>query len=203
MDLARIFTSAGVPFVEVGDWRSRVRPGTFTPEGVLVHHTATTGFDGTLKVARDGREDLNGPLYNVLVAKGRCYLLSAGRANHAGTGAAEALANLRVGRVPKGTARQMGYADDPGTVGNGLLVGFGVLSPGKPSVDLAQEDWVVVAKASAAILRYLKRPTVARVIGHAEWTRRKVDPEFGRGPGAHLNMERMRQAVRPYLIPKR
>lgn len=202
MDLAKIFTSAGVPYVEVGDWRSRVRPGSFAPEGVLIHHTASTGFDGTLKIVRDGRPDLNGPLCNVFVAKGKCYLISAGRANHAGTGAAEALANLRAGRPPKGTAHQLGYRDDDDTVGNGLLVGFEVLSPGKSSVELAQEDWVVTAKATAAILRYLKRPTVARAIGHAEWTKRKVDPQFGRGPDAHINMDRLRQAVRPYLTPK-
>ena len=82
MEFAHILRRAGIPVVEVGDWRSRVRPGTFRPEGVLIHHTASTGFDSTLRVVRDGRPDLNGPLCNIYVARGTCYVISAGRANH-------------------------------------------------------------------------------------------------------------------------
>ena len=55
MDFAAIFRRERVPFVEVGPWRTHVRPGTFQPEGVLVHHTGSTGYAGTLNVVRHGR----------------------------------------------------------------------------------------------------------------------------------------------------
>ncbi len=198
MDFAHILAAAKVPFVEHGDWRTRVRPGTFRPEGVMIHHTASTGFDATLKVVTHGRPDLNGPLCNIYVARGKCYLISAGRANHAGAGSSEALAYLRKNSPPTGSAAKLDRPDDF-TGANGIFVGFEVLSPGKPSVQLADEDWNVVCKATAAILRNLRIPHPARMIGHAEWTRRKVDPQFGRGTDAHMNMDRLRQRLRADL----
>jgi hypothetical protein len=201
MDLAKIFTSAGLKYVEHGNWRARVRPGTFTPEGAMVHHTASSDLAATLKVVTYGRPDLIGPLCNVLVDHtGLLHLISAGRANHAGMGSSKVLAHMKQGQPPKGTARQLGYKDD--IVGNGLFVGFEVLSTGKATDPLPQAAWVATAKATAAICRYLKHPTPARVIGHAEWTSRKPDPQFGRGPDAHINMDRLRQAIRPYVVPR-
>jgi hypothetical protein len=198
VDLAKIFTSAGIKYVEHGNWRARVRPGEFTPVGSMVHHTGSTNLAATLKTVTYGRPDLIGPLCNVLVDdKGLLHLISAGRANHAGSGSSKVFNDVKAGRVPKGTAYHLGLKDD--MVGNQWFVGFEVLSPGKPGVMLSQEAWVATARATAAISRYLKHPTVARTIGHAEWTRRKPDPQFGRGPDAHINMDRLRQAIRGYL----
>lgn len=199
MDFAAIFKAENVPFVEVGLWRTHVRPGTFQPEGVLVHHTASSGYQGTLDIVRNGRPDLAGPLCNIFIARGKAHLISAGKANHAGVGAAEALNRLRHNDTPNGTARSEGYQDAVG--GNALLVGFEVLSPGDGTV-LPLVDWNVTCHAAAAILKHLGQPHSARVIGHAEWTRRKVDPVFGRGldgkKGAHPEMQAIRAHVADY-----
>lgn len=197
MDFAKIFTTYGVPYVEHGDWRSRVRPGTFDPEGILIHHTASTDYDATLKVVTHGRPDLNGPLCNIYVAKGKCILISAGRANHAGAGASKTLYHLRRNEAPKGSAHDLGYPDDLNG-GNGLLVGFEILSPGNGTL-LPAMDWDVAVRGATAILKYLGERHAARIIGHAEWTSRKVDPQLGHGKTAHDNMNAFRAAAAPYL----
>lgn len=200
MDLKAIFTAEKVPFVEWGDWRSRVRPGTFTPEGVLIHHTASSDLGSTLKVVTHGRPDLNGPLCNVFVGNGKCYLISAGRANHAGVGSSKTLARMRKNLTPNGTARTLGYEDDF-TGGNGLFVGFEVLSRGNGTV-LDVATWNVLCHATAAVLKHIDQPHHARAIGHAEWTQRKIDPVFGRGmngrKGAYADMQAIRDHVAAY-----
>lgn len=190
MDFAKTFKLHGVPYVEIGDWRSHVRPGTFAPEGVLMHHTASTGYDATLKVVRYGRPDLNGPLCNIFIARGKAHIISAGKANHAGLGAAQALKTLRAGKPPAGSAKDLGYADKVG--GNEVLVGFEILSPGN-GTRLPDKDWDVALRAATAILKDLGHRDADRIIGHAEWTSRKIDPILGHGRTAHLNMNAMRK----------
>lgn len=203
MDFAAIFKSAGVPYVEVGPWRSHVRPGTFKPEGVMIHHTGSTGFASTLKVVRYGREDLAGPLCNIYVANGKCYIISAGKANHAGEGSSVVLKEMRQGILPSTTAAKRGLANDYEGA-NALFVGFEILAKGD-NTPIPERDWEVAAKASAACLRYLayrkEIPSAhrARVIGHAEWTARKIDPKLGRGRDAWTNMARFRQKLETWL----
>lgn len=193
-DFAAIFRKHDVPFVEVGNWRARVRPGTFVPEGVLVHHTASTGYAPTLKVVTDGRPDLMGPLCNIYIAKGKAHIISGGRANHAGAGSSKTLGRLRANKAPLGTAKKLGYPDDF-QGGNGLLVGFEVLSPGDGTA-LADADFKVLCHAAAAILEEIGRPHRNRVIGHAEWTSRKIDPRWnGKGRDAHYSMNLIRERV--------
>lgn len=196
MDFAKVFHDAQLPYVEIGNWRARVRPGTFAPEGALIHHTASTDFDGTLKIVRDGRGEPNpllGPLCNIYVARGKLHIVSAGRANHAGSGSSHALANLRAGKTPPGTAKQMGWKDDFNG-GNGLFVGFEVLSPGT-GPKLSTADWEITAHGALAVIKAIHHDTRAAVIGHAEWTSRKIDPQFGYGRDAHLNMEALRSRI--------
>jgi len=38
--LGDVLRAEGVQVVEEGDWRNRMRPGSFDPFGVLWHHTA-------------------------------------------------------------------------------------------------------------------------------------------------------------------
>lgn len=197
MDFAHIFKAAGVPYVEVGPWRSHVRPGTFRPEGVMIHHTGSTGFASTLKVVRYGREDLAGPLCNIYVAKGRCYIVSAGRANHAGAGSSVVLKEMRKNIPPTATARNRGLTDDFKGA-NGLFVGFEILGKGD-NTPIPEADWAVAAKAAAACLRNLHHPHKSHAIGHGEWTARKPDPRLGRGADAWTNMARFRQKLETWL----
>lgn len=80
--------AAGITVVEVPGWRTR-GSSTFTPRGLVDHHTAgpRNGNAPSLGICTNGRSDLPGPLCHVLVGRDNtCYVVAAGRANHAGTG---------------------------------------------------------------------------------------------------------------------
>jgi hypothetical protein len=62
---------------------------SFEPSGVLIHHTGgARGSDApSLSTVKYGRRDLAPPLCAVLIGRsGRCHVIAAGRANHAGEG---------------------------------------------------------------------------------------------------------------------
>lgn len=90
-DLADLLRHAGLEVVEIKGWKSRGRPGSFDPKGVLAHHTG--GKSDSLAYAEwmalVGRPDEDPPLRPPLAQlgldrKGVWYVLAAGRANHAG-----------------------------------------------------------------------------------------------------------------------
>lgn len=78
----------GLNVVEVAGWQSR-GSDSFNPKGSVDHHTAgpASGNAPSLGICINGRAGLAGPLCNVLVARDNtCYVIAAGRANHAGLG---------------------------------------------------------------------------------------------------------------------
>ena len=91
-DLATILRRAGLEVVEVPGWKTRgsnYRGGQKAVNGVIAHHTATSdrwkGDYPSLRLVRDGRSDVPGPLANLgLGRSGLWYVIAAGRANHAG-----------------------------------------------------------------------------------------------------------------------
>ena len=86
--IAQRLRNFGLTVVEVNGWRTR-GSDTFNPKGSVDHHTAgpRTGNAPSLGVCINGRADLPGPLCNVLVGRDNtCYVVAAGRANHAGSG---------------------------------------------------------------------------------------------------------------------
>lgn len=172
-DLLRLFRAEGISVDEIGDWRSRVRPGLFTPAGVVVHHTGDKGRgDSGLGVLVHGRPDLNGPLCNGSPREnGRLALISAGRANHAGPGSGAVLARIRQDLPPLGLAHTLGLRDD--TVGNGWLYGLEVDNDGLGQ-PYPSEQLDTTIRACAALCRH-HGWTANRVILHSEWTKRKSD----------------------------
>lgn len=80
----------GLTVVQVGDWRTHNRnhKGPWGPvNGVMIHHTVTSGTAATVRICRDGYPELPGPLCHGVIAKdGRIHLVGYGRANHAGLG---------------------------------------------------------------------------------------------------------------------
>lgn len=78
----------GLTVVEVSGWQTR-GSSNFSPRGSVDHHTAggASGNAPSLGICINGRSDLPGPLCNVMVGRDNaCYVVAAGRANHAGTG---------------------------------------------------------------------------------------------------------------------
>lgn len=166
--LARDLKKHGVKVRKVKGWRTR-GSGTFDPRGVLFHHTASNQASGdapALGICTFGRSDLPGPLCQFLVGRdGTVYFVAAGRANHAGFGGP-------IKGIPKDS-------------GNSYLYGVECENNG------IGEPWREEQKRAIAILFALLLKRMNRgarmVIGHREWTSRKIDPN-----GIDLNAFRKR-----------
>ncbi|MFC9429240.1 peptidoglycan-binding protein [Streptomyces sp. NPDC056987] len=172
----------GVKVVEVGDWRTHNRnhKGLWGPvNGVMVHHTVTSGTDRSVAICRDGYAGLSGPLCHGVIDKtGVVHLVGYGRTNHAGGGDPKVLARVIAedygDRPPTPTRGNSGGQD-----GNARFYGFECvnLGDGKDPWPAAQLD--AIEKASAAICR-VHGWSAHSVIGHLEWSRDKIDPKgFG------------------------
>ena len=164
----------GLKVVETPGWKTRGRPYTFVgTEGVIFHHTVsplsmTTAT--TLRVCREGRIDLPGPLCHVMIGRnGVAYVVAAGYANHAGKG---------------GPFRSV-----PRDSGNRYIVGVEVENNGTTE---PFSDAVLGAcdRVFAAVLKHQGKG-VDWCIGHKEWTTRKSDP--------HTNMDNYRKRLRRYV----
>jgi len=169
--LAELLRAEGVAVNEVDGWQDRRRAGTFTPEGVLWHHTASRN---ALTVIVNGRADLAGPLANIYLDRsGVARIVSGGKCNHAGKGSSSVLARIRRDEAPVEPAAKLGLVDD--TNGNPWFYGVEMENMGDgvdpwPTVQLD-----AAARIGAALCRY-HGWSANRNAGHLEWTRRKVDP---------------------------
>jgi peptidoglycan hydrolase-like protein with peptidoglycan-binding domain len=87
--LPHVLMDAGLKVATVDGWENRGRGDMGRIAGVLCHHTAgpRTGNMPSLKIIRDGRDNLPGPLSQLGLGRdGTYYVIAAGRCNHAGAG---------------------------------------------------------------------------------------------------------------------
>jgi LysM repeat protein len=174
--MAEALRENGLRVREVQGWRTRGRPHSFLPRGVVFHHTASNRHSGprpALGTVVKGRPlpdgtFLFGPLCNVLVGRdGVAYLVAAGRANHAGLGGP--------------------WQNIPVDSGNMYMAGVEVENDG------IGEPWrkellQVCEVVFATILIGLRR-SPAFLVGHKEWApHRKSDP-------ARIPMDQYRRQV--------
>jgi hypothetical protein len=161
--------------------------GSFVPHGVIVHHTA--GPRGRTRINRtvltQGRPDLRGPLVQVGVSRdGFVDFITNGRANHAGAGVSAVLENVKKNGAPI----HPGDVDD--AYGNSSFLGIEIDNAGvdepypEAQIEAAVEVVVMWCKAFGW--------SANRVIGHREWTRRKIDPSLDIG----LFRERVRRRLK-------
>lgn len=164
----------GLKIEKVAGWQTRGHPGTFAPRGVIFHHTASSRKGGNapaLGIVTVGRSDLPGPLSQFVVGRdGTVFFVAAGRAYHAGEG-----------------GPLKGIPEDDG---NSYLIGVECENDG------IGEPWPKEQKRAIGTLFAVlcKRMDVGArmVIGHKEWTSRKIDP-------AGIDMDRFRSRVKGYL----
>lgn len=178
----------GLTVVEVGEWRTHNRDhqGDWGPvNGVMIHHTVTSGSEHTVRTCRDGYPQLPGPLcHGVITKDGRVHLVGHGRANHAGHGDSDVMNAVVAEKRTPSPSRQ-------DTDGNARFYGFECENLGDGDDPWPDAQLDAIERASAAICRFHDW-NERSVIGHLEWTDQKVDP---RG----FTMDSMRDRIRKRL----
>lgn len=167
---------------EFRSWRTHERDDEtgkiFGPVvGVMTHHTVTSSLNATLDLCYDGRTGLPGPLCHGVIDKaGTVWLMSAGRANHAGGGDPRVLAAVNsedYGDYPPATVMHDG---EPGAAdGNDAFYGFECLNLGDGKDPWPAAQYAGMVRAHAAICRAYGW-SAKSVIGHKEWSDWKPDP---------------------------
>jgi hypothetical protein len=170
----------GVTVVEVGNWETHNRnsKGAWGPvNGVVIHHTVSSGVSNTVALCRDGDSNLPGPLcHGVIDKQGVVHLVGYGRANHAGGGDPKVLSAVSAesyGDRPPAPHEHQGSA---GAVdGNVHFYGFECINLGDGKDPWPAAQLEAIERVSAAICRHHgwdKRS----IIGHLEWSDWKSDP---------------------------
>jgi len=174
----------GVKVVEVDGWRDHERDDetgkAFGPvHGVMIHHTVTKGTQNTIDICWDGYDELPGPLCHGVIAKdGTVYLISGGRANHAGAGdpdVHDAVIAENYGDKPP--ASDVHDGESGGVDGNDCMYGFECENMGDGKDPWPQVQLDAIERTAAAICRFYGW-TAKSVIGHKEWSDWKSDPTF-------------------------
>jgi hypothetical protein len=163
----------GVKVAEHTGWRTHNRnsKGPWGPvRGVVIHHTAGTN---SLELCYDGRSDLPGPLCHTHLAKtGVATMVGNGRANHAGTFAANAVTAM----TNESATHPRPDAAEP-VDGNAIAYGLEVENKGDGTDPYPAVQYEAAVRWAAALCR-AHGWSAESVIGHREGTRRKTDPSF-------------------------
>ena len=173
--LLTALTAEGCNVVEYRSWRTHNRNhmGSWGPvNGVMIHHTVSSGEDSSVALCYNGHANLPGPLCHTVGGKsGKLYMVSAGRANHAGSGDADVLrAVINETTLPAD--------NEANTDGNARFYGLEIVNLGNGKDQYPAVQYDAAVRWAAAICR-AHGWGAASVIGHKEWQPGKIDP---RGP---------------------
>jgi hypothetical protein len=183
------------------NWRTHERDDetgkAFGPvNGVVIHHTAGRN---SLNLVYNGTSDLPGPLcHSHLDKNGKVTMISAGRANHAGTFAQNAFdAMLNEAKThPRPNASEPVDAND-------RTYGIEIENLGDAKDFYPQTQYDAAVRWATAICRF-HGWSADSVIGHKEGTRRKIDPRgpIGKADGPMWDMDTFRKDVAARLNTK-
>ena len=186
--LADAFRAQGLTVVEEPGWQTRGQPwAAGEPSAGMQHHTAPPVPFPPTALYSDGRIKCH---FNVK-PDGTVHVIAAGRPNYSsGSGSKIVLDEARRSIAPSGTAAARGLWDsgnmNPHYIGNET----DHLGDGSP-IPAVQLDAVV--RCWRAICGRLGWPP-ARIVGHAESTRRKIDPRWN-GLDPHVAMVALRMMI--------
>jgi hypothetical protein len=206
--LVAALRAEGLIVHEVRDWRTHNRnhKGAWGPvNGIMLHHTVTSGTANTVDLCYDGHADLPGPLCHGVVDKnGEVWLVGNGRTNHAGGGDPDVLAavvNESYRDRPPTTNEHQGSA---GAVdGNVHFYGFECINLGDGKDPWPAAQIQAMVKAPAAVIRAHRAKgdqwglVGKSLIGHLEWSDWKSDPK-----GAGVAMPALRTHIAACLTKK-
>ncbi|MDN3263995.1 peptidoglycan-binding protein [Streptomyces sp. CSDS2] len=189
--LLAVLRAEGLTVHEVRNWRNHNRntKGPWGPvNGVMIHHTVTSGTQNSVNICYDGYAGLPGPLcHGVIDKEGHVHLVGNGRANHAGLGDGDVLRAV----VDETALPPDNEAD---TDGNRHFYGFECVNLGDGKDPWPEVQKEAIEKVSAAICRH-HGWSERSVIGHKEWQPGKQDP---RG----FTMDGMRRRIADRLAGK-
>jgi len=168
---------------EHSGWRTR-RHGALDAKVIVVHDSVTGSMsdERAADFCAQGRSDLKGPLYECLIGQdGQAHLIAHGVTWNAGRGNAARLTMARQGKMP--TDRELGRpsSDDTGAA-NSIAHGIAYTTAGAGPYSGAQ-----AAAGQRVIAAYCRaegwspRGGAGSVIGHGEYSSRKVDPKLDMG----------------------
>ncbi|WP_329474238.1 N-acetylmuramoyl-L-alanine amidase (plasmid) [Streptomyces sp. NBC_01723] len=162
----------GCKAVEYRSWRSHNRNhvGSWGPvNGVMIHHTVSSGEDNSVALCYNGHANLPGPLCHTVGGKsGKLYMVSAGRANHAGSGDDDVLR-----AVTNETA--LPADNEANTDGNSRFYGLEIVNLGNGKDQYPAVQYDAAVRWAAALCR-AHGWGAGSVIGHKEWQPGKIDP---------------------------
>lgn len=154
--LPDVLRKAGLKVVEQPGWQTTGHGDIGQVKMIICHHTGSAVGSNApaLGVVTKGRPGLQGPLCQLLLARdGTFYVVAAGKAWHAGTGSFSGITNA-----------------NPCSIGiEAENTGVGEVWP-----DAQKQAY---AKGCAALADHVGIKT-EMIIGHKEWTKRKIDPSF-------------------------
>lgn len=189
----------GLHVVERDGWRTHNRnhKGEWGPvNGVMLHHTASSGELASVELCEDGYAELPGPLCHAVIGKsGTVYLVGNGRANHAGTGdpnVFQAVIDERYTLSPPATHYHEGMSG--GVDGNAHFYGAECVNKGEDGDPWPDVQVEAMVRWSAAICRF-HGWSAKSTIAHREWSDWKPDPA---GPGMP-SMPTMRERIQARL----
>jgi hypothetical protein len=185
--LPTVLKNAGLKVAMEPGWQTRGHGNVGVIKGVICHHTAgpKTGNMPSLRIVRDGRPGLSGPLAQLCLGRdGTFYVIAAGKCHHAGAGNWQGI-----------------------TTGNTNFIGIeaentGINKPGDPR----HEPWPAVQldayrRGVAAILQHIGQDE-GMCCGHKEYALpkgRKSDPSFDANLHNHKDMDQFRADVAAIL----
>jgi hypothetical protein len=171
-DILAALKREGITVQEYGSWRTHNRNhvGTFGPvHGVMIHHTVSSGDEGSVALCYNGHSTLPGPLcHGVGRNDGRIALVGHGRANHAGLGDDDVLrAVIAETALPAD--------NEANTDGNRHFYGLEIVNDGNGRDTYPWVQYVAAVKWATVHCR-IHGWTERSVIGHKEWQPGKIDP---------------------------
>lgn len=189
----------GLSVAEYPGWRTNNRnhKGAWGPvNGVVIHHTAGTN---SKNLVFKGTSTLPGPLCHSHLAKdGTVTMVGNGRANHAGTFAANAFNAM----LNESKTHPRPDSSEP-IDANARTYGLEIENLGNGKDYYPHIQYNAAVRWAAAICRF-HGWSAESVIGHAEGTRRKIDPKgpVGSAKGDQWDMDQFRKDVQYQLDGK-
>lgn len=188
--LADVLRRADLHVREVDGWRTRGRPasvGSFDPRALMLHHDASSKgpSPSVLRIIRDGREGLPGPLSQLWHTFGVWHVVASGRCNAGGLGNGW-------GRIPRDSANTYAiHVETDHTTGE----------------PWREDDLDSLVRGFAALADAMSIDPARSLCGHKEYApTRKIDPAGISMDAFRIKVERtMRdlRASRDRPVPRR